>query len=89
MSVAVDTIDRKLCAKRRSFKNELQSVFDVVKSSNGLSKEDFAKNKVRLEPLWREVVDITQEFIAVIMDDDNGDLNEDSKNGLELIESKW
>ena len=76
-------------AKKGSFKSELQSVFDVVKSSDVLNKEDFVKNKERLKPLLRNVVDTTQEYInAITDDDDNGDLNEDAKNGLENIESK-
>ena len=48
MSESVETIDSKLCFKRRSFKNE---------STDDLSKEDFAENKTRLEPYFKEVVD--------------------------------
>ena len=89
MSEAVDTIDRKLHAKK-SFKNELQSVFDVIKSSVGLSKEDFVKNKVRLEPVWREVDETTKEYINAITDnDDNDNLGEDANIYLELIEKQW
>ena len=51
MSETVKTIDRKMHAKRRSFCNEVQSIFNEAESSDGLSKEDFPNTRTRLEPL--------------------------------------
>ena len=69
MSETVERIDRKLHAIRRSFRNELQSVLNDVASTDGLSKENFAKSNTHLEPLWREVVGTTEDYIAAIEND--------------------
>ena len=74
MSESVETIGRKLHFKRRSFKNELKSVFDIAQSTAGLSKKDFAESKTRLEPYLKEIVDTTKEFTnLIVIEDDYND----------------
>ena len=48
------------------------------------------KNKARLEPFLKVVVDTTQEFIDAIADDDNhDDLSEDANDYLDFIKKQW
>ena len=70
MSSPFATAVRKLRAKR-SFNNELQSVLNMSKSPDSLSKEDFLKNKAHLETLWQDVVTTMQECVKMVDEDDD------------------
>ena len=53
-------------------------------------KKNYANTKTHLPPLWREIVNTTEEYIAAIEhDEDKGNLKEDAKMLLYLIEMNW